>query len=57
MNLKIEDLEREMGNKKAGSVGGNDDSSRFSVNSTSFVHASMKEALALRSTQNGNSST
>ena len=58
MNLKIEDLERDMGNKRhTGSANGNDDSSRYSVSSTSFVHASMKEALAMRSTQNGNSSS
>ena len=42
MNLKIEDLEKEMGQKKAES--GNE--SGYSVTSASFVHASMKEALA-----------
>lgn len=47
MNLKIEDLEKEMSMKKAGETMGNDGaSSRFSITSTSFVHASMKEALA-----------
>lgn len=46
MNLKIEDLEKEMGNKKIGDSGADGDSSRYSVSSSSFVHASMKEALA-----------
>lgn len=47
MNLKIEDLEKEMSMKKAGDTLGNESaSSRFSITSTSFVHASMKEALA-----------
>jgi len=47
MNLKIEDLEKEMSMKKAGDTMGNDgSSSRFSITSASFVHASMKEALA-----------
>jgi hypothetical protein len=52
MNLKIEDLEREMSMKKNAGESGNDmNSSGFSVTSASFVHASMKEALA--STQHG----
>jgi hypothetical protein len=47
MNLKIEDLEREMSMKKNAGESGNDmNSSGFSVTSASFVHASMKEALA-----------
>ena len=57
MNLKIEDLEKEMNNKRGGGsaeAGLNDmNSSGYSITSTSFVHASMKEALAT-STQHGN---
>jgi hypothetical protein len=56
MNLKIEDLEKEMTNKRGGSAeaGLNDmNSSGYSITSSSFVHASMKEALAT-STQHGN---
>ena len=56
MNLKIEDLEKEMTNKRGGSAeaGLNDmNSSEYSITSSSFVHASMKEALAT-STQHGN---
>lgn len=49
MNLKIEDLEKEMSVKKGGPVheaGSNDmNSSGYSITSSSFVHASMKEAL------------
>jgi hypothetical protein len=48
MNLKIEDLEKEMSNKRNGQVeaGLNDmNSSGYSMTSSSFVHASMKEAL------------
>ena len=49
MNLKIEDLEKEMNNKRGGNAeaGLNDmNSSGYSITSSSFVHASMKEALA-----------
>lgn len=46
MNLKIEDLEKEMSNKKQAESGNDMNSSRFSITSASFVHASMKEALA-----------
>jgi len=47
MNLKIEDLEKEMSNKRNAPESGNDmNSSGYSVTSSSFVHASMKEALA-----------
>ena len=56
MNLKIEDLEKEMTNKRGGSAeaGLNDmNSSGYSITSSSFVHGSMKEALAT-STQHGN---
>lgn len=53
MNLKIEDLEKEMSYKKQATDSGNDmNSSGYSITSASFVHASMKEALA--STQHGN---
>lgn len=53
MNLKIEDLEKEMSMKRNAPESGNDmnSSAGFSVTSSSFVHASMKEALA--STQHG----
>ncbi|CDW79975.1 UNKNOWN [Stylonychia lemnae] len=46
MNLKIEDLEKEMSMKKQGDSGNDMNSSSYSVTSASFVHASMKEALA-----------
>ncbi len=48
MNLKIEDLEKEMSMKRNAPESGNDmnSSAGFSVTSSSFVHASMKEALA-----------
>ncbi len=46
MNLKIEDLEKEMGQKKMGDSVMDGESSRCSMSSSSFVHASMKEALA-----------
>jgi len=54
MNLKIEDLEKEMGQKRltVGAESGNE--SGYSVTSASFVHASMKEALA--SAQHGKES-
>ncbi len=50
MNLKIDDLEKEMSMKKNADSGHEGASSRFSVTSASFVHASMKEALANSST-------
>jgi hypothetical protein len=46
MNLKIEDLEKEMSMKKQGNDGQEMNSSGYSITSSSFVHASMKEALA-----------
>lgn len=52
MNLKIEDLEKEMTTKKQTESGNEMNSSGFSITSASFVHASMKEALA-STTQHG----
>ena len=46
MNLKIEDLEKEMSMKKQMESGNDMNSSGYSITSSSFVHASMKEALA-----------
>lgn len=44
MNLKIEDLEKEMNNKKNTEAGGDFNSTFQSIES--HVHASMKEALS-----------
>lgn len=53
MNLKIEDLEKEMSLKRGSQNNDNGNSnhdlmsmSGYSITSASFVHASMKEALA-----------
>ena len=48
MNLKIEDLEKEMSlkNHRNNESGVDMNSSGYSITSASFVHASMKEALA-----------
>ena len=46
MNLKIEDLEREMNQKKLTETGDNSSSIAQSVTSQKFVHQSMREALA-----------
>lgn len=53
MNLKIEDLEKEMSAKRDSHESGNESAtSRYSITSSSFVHASMKEALAFSSNKN-----
>lgn len=57
MNLKIEDLEREMNQKKSSNKGGDVSSSAQSSVSSKFVHQSMKESLAIENkmeSQKGN---
>ena len=54
MNLKIEDLEKEMSVKKLSESGLDGSSSRFSLTSNSFVNAGIRQVLASTSQHGSN---